>query len=1220
MLRRRLRDASSGKRRDEPEPVPKPDELKGIPKGGGGAAYRAQMERQRLRQIENPRPRGDAWGVYESAHPRGDDARKRVSDVLAGAKTSPKDAGAPRAILKREGYTSSVFLPPTAHPSGADVERTASPGRRYRAMPVLLSRVTSPSQGPPVEDTSILCDVSAGESSPDKADDDSPTGVMTYSSGRFPNTPVVAPPSGSGRSAHADAPYGSGGPSAHADAPSSPSEFTGFRSTYVRPSPSPGGSGRTRSFGESRPDSIDRSPESHTEFYARVTGKPFPTSPGLGLSDSPTPAVASHTPAVASPSPISVPNSGPSPSAFLFDGSPEARDSDATSTPGVEEYDFTKTPAPAPMRISAAVRLEPVHEVERMEPVATSVSPVKRQPEFLPKRRHPRFEPSKQPGDISMSLVDRIRSDGDEGMAREFMETVPTYSPATSTRFAPGSSQNRSERRVTFEQTSVSRMRDLGGSTADPLRFTHPSPARYGCAAARAAKAKALSEKAAAKRKSALAKTVLVDARRLRRLEARSPRLRYVAATRGDGLREGDEALDASFDSVMSGDTPFPHDRRIREIAAVISALDESASPGSVDEAARMMADAAAKAAVAEAERKALMEDKHARKAISRMTRHRLRTWRQVAATARLVRACASKWRVKARRCADLDRKKLSVATKALFGWTHRKFETSFVHWRDLCAQKAGARVMADLAYSGKCQEIAVLALREWRDAAAEITANRWRETRLKKCMVKQWSDVAAAQRHDGYRAVKAAMLTWRTALHRKERLEELVRTHRADVADDVASRVLNCWASLRKRDEFRDAVLAPMLRMVRRNAWIQRIADAQRRKRLIERWSLIVRDANLRALGHWARRLAARLLAEWAALALAGRRNRERAFTARALRGVVQHQRAVDLARANGLEGVPLTPSPLARARRRRSAATDVEDVENKDAGVKTFEDLQRPSKTPKAEAPAGKDATTSPEDDAESHARWERRGAEEAPPGSSRLARHSTALSDVTDVITSLGAEANTPGKLARSIGASAMKTRRRKVLVPVRTPGSGRTLGSRGGRRRESAPALRVYWDIAEGAARVDADGDSADYELSSSGSEDATQAPEPILDLSPDVASKPPDGSVNPLGTPEPLPEFEALPEEVREALSSPQDPEETTTPIAPRALRDDTTQLVGFYSPEEGSSPMDRLVNLARNTPMKTQTKNDGSSSPVFEFRGEVERIDKVLRDLYSNRR
>jgi hypothetical protein len=33
--------------------------------------------------------------------------------------------------------------------------------------------------------------------------------------------------------------------------------------------------------------------------------------------------------------------------------------------------------------------------------------------------------------------------------------------------------------------------------------------------------------------------------------------------------------------------------------------------------------------------------------------------------------------------------------------------------------------------------------------------------------------------------------------------------------------------------------------------------------------------------------------------------------------------------------------------------------------------------------------------------------------------------------------------------------------------------------------------------------------------------------------------------------------------------------------------------------------------------METQTDK---SSPVFEFRGEVERIDKVLRDLYSNRR
>ena len=67
-------------------------------------------------------------------------------------------------------------------------------------MPVLLSRVTSPSQGPPPEDTSILCDVSAGESSPERAEED----ARGDDGGRFPNTPIVATPSGSGRFAAAD--------------------------------------------------------------------------------------------------------------------------------------------------------------------------------------------------------------------------------------------------------------------------------------------------------------------------------------------------------------------------------------------------------------------------------------------------------------------------------------------------------------------------------------------------------------------------------------------------------------------------------------------------------------------------------------------------------------------------------------------------------------------------------------------------------------------------------------------------------------------------------------------------------------------------------------------------------------------------------------------------------------------------------------------------------
>ena len=180
-------------------------------------------------------------------------------------------------------------------------------------------------------------------------------------------------------------------------------------------------------------------------FYERVTGQPFPKSPD---------------PEAPSPTPVSTRtagtvlggngsgrdggngSSGPTPSAFLFDGSPEAvdlgtpeRSGAVRSVPSEPAEDPTETPAPAPMRISAAmprVHPEPTPE-PTPEPNKPGSSPAKRQtPEFLPRRRHPRFEPSKLPPPIggTLSLVDRIRSDGDEVMAAEFMETVaPAFSP-----------------------------------------------------------------------------------------------------------------------------------------------------------------------------------------------------------------------------------------------------------------------------------------------------------------------------------------------------------------------------------------------------------------------------------------------------------------------------------------------------------------------------------------------------------------------------------------------------------------------------------------------------------------------------------------------------------------------------------------------------------------------------------------------------------------------
>ena len=78
-------------------------------------------------------------------------------------------------------------------------------------------------------------------------------------------------------------------------------------------------------------------------------------------------------------------------------------------------------------------------------------------------------------------------------------------------------------------------------------------------------------------------------------------------------------------------------------------------------------------------------------------------------------------------------------------------------------------------------------------------------------------------------------------------------------------------------------------------------------------------------------------------------------------------------------------------------------------------------------------------------------------------------------------------------------------------------------------------RVRWNVDDGSARIDDgdDGDSADYELSSSESEaDETRPEPPAADLSPDAAPKPSPGAINPLGTPEPMPEFEELPKEAQ----------------------------------------------------------------------------------------
>ena len=269
-------------------------------------------------------------------------------------------------------------------------------------------------------------------------------------------------------------------------------------------------------------------------------------------------------------------SSGPTPSAFLFDGSPEAvdlgtpeRSGAVRSVPSEPAEDPTETPAPAPMRISAAmprVHPEPTPEPDDvLEPNKPGSSPAKRQtPEFLPRRRHPRFEPSKLPPPIggTLSLVDRIRSDGDEVMAAEFMETVaPGLLPRDVHPIGTRPIERirkpigRTSGRLDVASSPPSRMRNLSDACRkpvghrDPTRFRRPrrgtarprrGPQRPGrCPNALPPGVSRRCADGARRRPSASSSGGQIAAE-----------LRTVAATRGDGL---DASVDPEDDAGGAG-------------------------------------------------------------------------------------------------------------------------------------------------------------------------------------------------------------------------------------------------------------------------------------------------------------------------------------------------------------------------------------------------------------------------------------------------------------------------------------------------------------------------------------------------------------------------------------------------------------------------------------------------------------------------------------------
>jgi hypothetical protein len=128
------------------------------------------------------------------------------------------------------------------------------------------------------------------------------------------------------------------------------------------------------------------------------------------------------------------------------------------------------------------------------------------------------------------------------------------------------------------------------------------------------------------------------------------------------------------------------------DLRAVSRALGEESavSPAEAAEAARRLAAAAAVADAAAEARLRRREQTHALKATYRALRHRLRSWRQTASVARLVRFCATRWRGKAAAGAATRARKLRLAARFHRRGVEDKHLRALLFWRDEAAIARG--------------------------------------------------------------------------------------------------------------------------------------------------------------------------------------------------------------------------------------------------------------------------------------------------------------------------------------------------------------------------------------------------------------------------------------------------------------------------------------------------------------------------------------------------
>ena len=225
------------------------------------------------------------------------------------------------------------------------------------------------------------------------------------------------------------------------------------------------------------------------------------------------------------------------------------------------------------------------------------------------------------------------------------------------------------------------------------------------------------------------------------------------------------------------------------------------------------------------------------------------------------------------------------------------------------------------------------------------------------------------------------------------------------------------CRNAPETRAALREIVAEARLRLA-----LRAMADRNRERARIRAWYVAVREAHLRALGHWALRVARRAAGAWRALALAGRRARARRRAHAALARVVDAydaEHSLIAHTSHGLDGVsPFdgatlfpTPSPLRSQKPKKTSSA-----------------REPASREPARREPARRDALRALKTSRRSGKKtdlFERREPLR-PVGSSRLAADAALLSNATARVETYAAAPTTPRRVAIEVGAVSAQSR--------------------------------------------------------------------------------------------------------------------------------------------------------------------------------------------------